>query len=151
MKFASTSLVMAAAIAAEAFSMASASSSPRSNQALHHRGLANKVRRAVGLSKESPSHNSKFSGSVLEKRGSYSGTATWYGAGVSEGACGVYSSAGDNIVALNTNLCEYIDVCSESIQPSLTLLLQTVMRTQCRAGAERLWSLQEEALPRLLL
>jgi hypothetical protein len=86
MKVSSTSLIVAA-VAAEALTFASASNSPRSG----HRNFASRMKRAVGLAE-------------MQKRQTYSGTATWYGAGVSEGACGVYSSASDFIVALNTQL-----------------------------------------------
>lgn len=81
MKLGSTSFVVVA-IAAEAFISASASSSPLSNNALHHRGLLNKVKRAVGAREDA---NKVEARSALEKRKAYSGTATLYVDDLSEG------------------------------------------------------------------
>jgi len=81
MKFTSSSLVAALAITTEAVLYASASNSPLSPAPRHHNGLVRRLKNAVGTASEEELE----SRALAEKRASYSGTATHYGAGVSEG------------------------------------------------------------------
>lgn len=92
MKF-TTSLAALAALAAIS-SVASGSADGQAVSQSKHRGLARRLRSAIGAEEAQTGHYVN-----LQKR--YSGRATFYNNEVSEGACGGYTSSSDHIVALN--------------------------------------------------